>query len=230
MARFQNDFGSPSPTADQSKVDRRDENLYSSICVCHGGAGSQTIFSNPIGQNIPALAGAGIAPVNATHKVYSLTTTNLGKAGELGAGIGDAAIRAIGITIEQAGVKLDGTYTAYGATPQEVAEILAKCNFVFNVAGKAQIKGSIWMFPAFGGNMGAISTVQNGKTVGVVNNGSMNTGRRLKMPIMVDRSDTLGADFGVAASDSLVFSTQAAAGQETLVTVLLHANVDGDVR
>ena len=219
-----------SPTAAQDKVYRRDENIYSSIVCAHGGAGTQQIFANPIGQTIPFLGGASVAAADAVHKTYSLTTTNLQKAGELGAGIGDAAIRAIGITIEQAGLKVDGTYTTYGATVQEMAEIMAKCFFVFNVASKPMIKGTIWSFPAFGGLQGSVSTVCSSKTVALANNGAMVGGRRMKLPIMIDRTDTLVGDFGVGGSGSLVFGVTSGAGQETLVTVMFAANVDGDVR
>ena len=220
-----------SPTAVSDKVDRRDENIYSSLVVAYGGAGSCSIFANPIGQTIPSLAGAAITMADPIHKTYTYVTTNLTKAGELGAGIGDAAIRAMGITIEQAGVKqADSTVTTYGATQQEMAEILSKCYFIFNVAAKPQIKGPIWAFPGFGGLAGSIASTQNAAAVAIANNGSLIGGRRLKLPIMVDRQDTLTGDFGVGGSGSLVFRTASAAGAETLVTVMFQANVDGDVR
>ena len=42
-----------SATAVDGKSDMRDENLYSSLVVSHGGSGQQKIFTVPQGQTIP---------------------------------------------------------------------------------------------------------------------------------------------------------------------------------
>lgn len=230
-ARVQTPVGkNRSPTAIQDKVDKRDENIYSSIVCADGGAGSQKLFTNPVGQSIPSLKGSSITLASPHTTTYSLTTTNLTKAGELGAGIGDAAVYAMGINIEQAPLLDTGAYAAYGAAPEDVIEIMNKCYFVFSVAAKAQIKGPVWAFPSFGGGMGSISTTDNAVTLGMVSNGGLIGGRKLKIPILVDRSDTLDGEFGVATSDSLEFRTDSGAGAETIVTVLLKAVIAGDVR
>jgi hypothetical protein len=220
-----------SPTAVGGKADVRDDNVYSSVVLCHGGAGQAKIFANPIGQNIPQLAGAGIAGTAVHHITYSEISTNLSKAGELGSAIGDAAIRSIGITIEQSYmIPATGAYQTYGATPREAQEISSKVFFQFRVASKPMITGPAWAFPALGGITGGVSTDVNNSQASLVTNGGLNGGRRLKLPIMIARTDTLEGVVGVGGSAALSFAVQAGVGQETMLTVMFTANVQGDVR
>jgi hypothetical protein len=221
-----------SPTAVDGKSDFRDDNIYSSILLQHGGAGQQKVFTIPQGQAIPALRGAGIAAsTNAWQTTYTETTTNLSKAGELGSGIGDAAIRSIGISLETAAVTAStGAARAWGATQFEVSDVLSKCFFQLKVASKTQITGPIFTFPSAGGSFGSISTTGNAATAGVVSNGWPGSYKRLKIPVPVARNDTLEGVFGVAGGSSLAFSVTSADGQPSLLWVVLTANVAGDVR
>jgi hypothetical protein len=224
-----------SSTAVPGKSDLRDENIYSSIVVGNGGGGIQLIFTNPQGQSIPQLVGSSVVVSQAQHKNYTDLTTNLVKAGELGASIGDAAIRALGATIETAVPNsTTGAYNSWGATPYDVVEVLNKCFFRLEIAGKKQIQGQLFSFPSLGGPLGALSTTANNSSSGVITNGLPGRGRCLKIPIMIARTDTLNGVFGVAGAATLSFDSPNASsgtsGQETLVWVNLLAAVRGDVR
>lgn len=219
-----------SATAVPGKSDLKDGHLYSALVLAHGGTGQQKIFQNPQGQSIPALKGSSITVTQAHQTTYSEVTTNLNKAGELGSGIGDAAVRTISINIEQAPIGVDGSISAWGATQLEVADIQSKCFFQFKVGGKAQSEGPVWAYPSAGGVYGSISTTANASALGVVSNGLPGSMRRLKFPIMVARTDTIEGVLGVGAGASLVFRTTTSAGAATLLTVMMHCNVRGDVR
>lgn len=221
-----------SPTAVDGKSDFRDDNIYSAILLQHGGAGQQKLFTIPQGQAIPALKGAGItASANPWQTTYTETTTNLSKAGELGSGIGDAAIRGIGISLETAAVTAStGAARAWGATQFEVADVLSKCFFQLRIANKTQITGPIFTFPSAGNSFGAISTTGNAATAGIASNGWPGSYKRLKIPVPVARNDTLEGVFGVAGGSALAFSVTNADGQPSLMWVVLTANVAGDVR
>lgn len=221
-----------SPTAVGGKSDFRDEHIYSAIALQHGAAGVQKLFTIPQGQSIPTLRGSAItATANAHQTTYTESTTNLTKAGELGSGIGDAAIRAIGCTLETAAVTAStGAARGFGATQFEVADVLAKCFFTLRVANKPQITGPIWAYPSSGGVTGAISTTGTGATASIAQNGVPGQLRRLKIPIPVARNDTLEGVFGVSGGSSLAFSVTGSDGQPTLLWVNLYANVAGDVR
>ena len=209
----------------------RDENVFSALVVQHGGAGQQKVFTVPQGQAIPRLAGSGITVPTSNHQVtYTELTTNLTKAGELGSSIGDAALRGIGITIENAYYDSSGVLNTYGAGQQEVAEILGKTFFQLKIAGKKQIEGAAWMFPAHGGTYGSLSTTETEVTVSQLGNGAPGRGRALKLPILVARNDTLEGNYGVAGGDSLTFSVTSGIGQPCLVYFSLLATVKGDVR
>src|SRR5260221_13054440 len=181
-----------SPTAVDGKADMRDENIYSSLVVGHGGAGQQKVFTVPQGQAIPRIVGAGIAPTSAHLLTHSELTTNLTKAGEAGSAIGDFSVRAIGITFENAwydGAGSDaGTTNAYGFGQEEVNEVLSNTFFQFKIAGKKQIEGATFMFPASGAAFGGVQTTGTGITVSQVNNGWPGALRRLKLPILVGNS------------------------------------------
>lgn len=221
-----------SPTAVGGKSDFRDEHIYTAICLANGGAGQQKVFTIPQGQAIPELKGSAVTATTQAHQqTYTESTTNLTQAGQLGSGIGDAAIRAIGINLETAAVTLStGLPRTFGATQFELNDVLAKCFYQLKVANKPQITGPIFAFPASGGAMGGISTTGNAATASVASNGWAGMLRRLKIPIPIARQDTLEGVFGVAGGSSLAFSTTDGIGQASLLWVNMYANIAGDVR
>jgi hypothetical protein len=213
-----------SPTAVSGTSDMRDENVYSAVVVTNGAAGSTNVYTVARGQTIPKLGSATVASHQAT---YTETTTNITQNGQLGAAIGDAAFRAIGITIEQAYYDASGALNTYGAGQQEVAEILAKTFFQLRIAGKLQIQGATMFFPSSGAAFGSVSSSSaSAKVAGVLNNGWPGSLRRLKLPILVARTDTLEGTFGVTGGSSLTFS----ANQPTLVWFNILSAVSGDAR
>lgn len=220
-----------SATAVEGKADMRAENIYSSIVVAHGGAGQQKAFTVPQGQAIPRLVGAGIAPTEAHQLTHSELTTNFTKAGEAGSAIGDFTVKAIGINFEQAAyIEASGIKRDFGMGQQEVLDTLSKTFVAFKVAGKKQIEGATFMFPASGGAFGSISTTEATLSVSVLTNGWPGQLRKLGLPILVARTDTVEMVFGVASSAALAFSTTTGAGNSSLVWFNLHSLVKGDVR
>lgn len=217
-----------SSTATGGQSDFRDENIYSAIVLAHGGGGQQKAFTVPQGQSIPSLKGSSITVAQAHQLSYTELTTNLTQAGQLGAAIGDASIRTIGLTLEQAGTSADGvgTINAWGATELEFKDVQSKVFFQFKVAGKVQIQGPTTLFPSQGGIFGY--TTFSGSAV--LNNGSMGVPRKLRMQIPVSRTDNLEGVIGVAASSTLVFRTTTGAGAASLLWCVLSANIRGDVR
>ena len=216
-----------SPTAVRGKSDLRDENIYSAIVVNGGASGSQRLFTVPMGQTVPRLGTGGTVPAHAT--THSESSTNLSKAGELGSAIGDGAVRAFGVTYEAAQftATTGGLAQAYGCTALEAAELNSKTYVEFKVAGKRQIIGPTFMFPAMGGVYAAGSTTGNAITVSWASNGVPGGGRKLKIPIQVSRTDVVEAIFGVASGAGLTFTGST---QFTLIWVSAAALVKGDVR
>lgn len=216
-----------SPTAVDGKSDMRDENVYSSVVVTDGGQGNTSAFTVARGQPIPVLGDA--TAVQAHQRIYTELTTNISQNGQLGAAIGDSAFRAIGITIEQGYYDASGVLNTYGAGLQQVSEILAKTFFQLRIAGKLQIQGPSLFFPASGAAFGSIATGSGatGAVAAVANNGWPGALRRLKLPILVGRTDTLEATYGVAGGSSLEFGETA---QPTLVWFNIFAAVAGDAR
>jgi len=212
-----------SPTAVDGKSDMRDENVYSACVVTNAAAGNTNIFTVARGQTIPKL---GAATAAAHQLQYTELTTNISQNGQLGAAIGDSAFRAIGITIEQGYYDASGVLNTYGAGIQQVAELLAKTFFQLRIAGKLQIQGPTMFFPASGAMFGSISTSEAAVTVGLANNGWPGALRRLKLPILVGRTDTIEGTYGVAGGASLSFGTDA----PTLVWFNIFAAVAGDAR
>lgn len=215
-----------SPTAVDGKSDMRDENVYSACVVTHGGQGNTTVFTVARGQPIPVL---GSGTPEAHQKIYTELTTNISQNGQLGAAIGDSAFRALGITIEQGYYDASGALNSYGAGFQEVTEILAKTFFQLRIAGKLQIQGPSLFFPASGAAFGSISTGSAAGAVAVANNGWPGALRRLKLPILVGRTDTIEGTYGVAGGSSLEFG-DAEGKQPTLVWFNVFAAVAGDAR
>lgn len=222
--------------------DLRDENVYSACVLAHGGVGTAKIFTVPQGQTIPRLAGAGIAPTAGRHLTYTLLTTNLEKAGELGNNLGDAGIRAVGVTLETAAPSLNVgpaaafvTATTGGFGAPEVADILGKVYFELKVSNKRQIVGPLWAFPntgGVGGSIGIASNITAGAQIGFLTstaqNGQLPVGRKLRVPVMVARNDVLVCE--ITAADALVFSVTAGAGAAGLAWVNLISTVKGDAR
>jgi hypothetical protein len=212
-----------SPTAVDGKSDMRDENVYSACVVTNAAAGNTNLFTVARGQTIPKL---GSATAAAHQTTYTETTTNITQNGQLGAAIGDSAFRAIGITIEQGWYDASGVLNTYGAGQREVAEILAKTFFQLRIAGKLQIQGPTLFFPASGAMFGSISTSESAVTAAIASNGWPGSLRRLKLPILVGRTDTVEGTFGVTGGASLSFSGD----QPSLVWFNIYAAVAGDAR
>ncbi len=221
-----------SPTAVAGKSDMTDQNVYSALCCQHGGAGQQQMFTVPKGQTIPRLNGSAITvPTSAHQATYTELTTNISQAGQLGSALGDSAVRAIGVSIENAyATAATGVLNTYGAGQQEVTEILAKSFFQLRIGGKLQIQGPVIAFPNFGAAVGSVFTTGNGATVSNLNNGVAGSMRRLKLPILVARTDTVEGTWGIAGGDSYTFSVTTGIGQPTLVWVNLSTIVKGDAR
>lgn len=214
-----------SPTAVDGKSDMRDENIYSACVVSDGGQGNTTVFTVARGQPIPQLGSATPAD---HQKIYTELTTNISQNGQLGAAIGDSAFRAIGITIEQGYYDASGALNTYGAGLQQVAEVLSKTFFQLRIAGKLQIQGPALFFPASGAAFGSIASGSGnaGAVAAVANNGWPGALRRLKLPILVGRTDTIEGTYGVAGGSALDFGT----AQPSLVWFNVYAAVAGDAR
>lgn len=221
--------------------DLRDENIYSACVVGHAGVGTASLFTVPKGQSIPILSSFALSAGPSHHQQYSLLTTNLEKAGELGNNIGDAGIRAIGLTFEQ------GAYTGsadtaaafarrtFGMGPLEVADVLSKCYFELKVSNKRQVIGPAWTFPQTGGAIGSAGVSTNitagaavGNVAGFASNGSLPVGRKLRVPVMVARNDVLVGEF--TAAYALAFGLTASPGCPSLVWCNLISTIKGDAR
>lgn len=219
-----------SNTAVPDQADLRDENVYSACVLQHGASGQTQLFSVPKGQAIPRLSGAGITVPTSAHQVtYTELTTNITQAGQLGSALGDSSVRGIGIELENA-YAAAGALNTYGAGQQEVAEILGKCFFQLRIGGKKQIEGPLKYFPSPGGLNGAVSTTATTSTVSFVNNGFPGSYRRLRLPIMVGRTDTVEGTVGIAGGTALVFSVTSGIGQPVLVGCSLMSLIKGDAR
>jgi hypothetical protein len=219
-----------SPTAVSGKSGGRDENIYSSIVVGNGGAGTQKLFTVPEGQAIPRLVGAGIAPTAQHLLNHTKLTTNLGKAGEVGSAIGELSIRSIGIGFEQGYYTPEGVLNTYGFGQQEAAEVMAKTFMIFRISGTKQIEGPTNFFPAPGALFGAVSTTVNNSSVNFLNNGWPGGGRRLKVFLPAARTDQIEVEFGTGGGVTLTFSVTTGVGQSSLVWCNLWCGVMADAR
>lgn len=219
-----------SPTAVEGKSDVRDETVYSALVVQHSGTGQQIVFTVPKGQAIPKMNGTATASTVAHHGNYSDLTTNLSKAGEFGAALGDGSIRALGITIEQAAYTLATSTqrSTFGGSQFEMADLCSKTSFELKVGGKRQIIGPTFTFPSLGAVGGAIAGTGSGSTSSLAQ--IAGNPRRLKVPIPVARNDVLEGVFSVATGASLAFSGTSGEGTPCLVWFILHTTVKGDVR
>lgn len=237
MATFIVPKGVRSPTSAPGYGDLRQDWVYSAIVLANGGAGSASIFTVPKGQAIPTLAGSGIAPTDPSQLFYSDLTTNITQAGQLGNAIGDISVKRIGATVQDAYlVPSTGAASGYGATSQELPEILSKISFEFKISSKTQAKGPLHSFPGFGGVAGTVglSTTANNvtKVAAFLANGQPNgEGRTLKLPIQVGRLDQLeGVVLIGGPGTTLSFSVNTGIGQSTTVWFMLDSVIRGDVR
>jgi hypothetical protein len=190
------------------------------------------LFSVQFGQSIQELKGTGItATANVWQSTYTLTTTNLDRPSQLGDNLGDASLRGIGVTIENAAyTSATGAQRAFGATQFEVADILSKCSGEFKIGSKPQMQGPLWGYPQYGGESGSIATTGNAVTTSIASNGGIPIGREFRTPMMLGRYDSLVFELTVANGATLAFSTTTADGQPTLVWVLLLVDFMTDVR
>jgi len=235
--------GARSSTAVDGKSDFTDQNLYSSIVLQDGGSGSLKLFTVPQGQAIPALKGAAVlATANAWQMIHSKLTTIIEKAGELGKGIGDAAVRGIACHLEQAKVPSTGvlptTTSAWGATDFEVIDVLSKASIELRVSKKPMFTAPIFTLPTMGGAYGSLALGSNAASTAMTKNSLTTIGvpgniRRLRAHIPVERQDTLEAEFEVAGNSTLAFRETGASGNPgapTLFFVVLPSTLRGDVR
>lgn len=209
--------------------DVHDDNIYSAGVLAHGGAATLKLFVSGQGSPIPQMTGSAITTANlpAHYQTYSPLTTVIEQSGQLGNSIGDAEIRALGVTIDQ-NISQGGTPRVYGATLTEVQDILSKTRLEVKISNKRRILGPTWTFPQTGGPMGF--TTANAASLAA--NGMFPSGRKLKSPIMIARTDVLVAE--ITADAALSFSDTSFAttkcGQATLVWVNMVGTVRSDVR
>jgi hypothetical protein len=222
--------GAQRPTTALSGVgDVHDDNVYSALLVAHGGIGTVKTFVSGQGSPIPALTGTAITAANlpAHYLNYTPTTTIIEQSGQLGNSVGDATIRAIGVTLDLAAYSAAGVQRVFGATMFEVKDVLSKCRLEIKVSNKRRIVGPIWAFPQTGGASG-FSVLTNES---VPSNG-FPTGRKMKSPIEIARSDVIVGEF--SADAALAFSDVSFAtthvGQATLVWVNMIGTMRSDVR
>lgn len=235
--------GSRSSTAVDGKSDFTDQNLYSSIVLADGGSGSMKLFTVPQGQPIPELKGAAVlATANPWQMIHSKLTTIIEKAGELGKGIGDAAVRGIACHLEQAKVPstavLPTTTSAWGTTDYEVIDVLSKASLELRVSKKPMFTAPVFTFPTMGGAYGSMAIGSNAASTAMVKNSTTTIGvpgniRRLRAHIPVERQDTLEVEFEVAGNSTLAFRETGSSsnpGAPSLFYVVLPSTLRGDVR
>lgn len=206
-----------SNTAVPGLTDAIDANIYSSGVFANGANGELLLFSVPQGGQMLA---APTTAVLANHQTrYDIVHTNLKENSRLGS-IGDAVLRAIGVSVEQAGItQSTGLPTTYGATTQELAEIESKVSLTFKKATREYIEGPVRQFPGLSGMEGFANSTVGATPVSIVRNGSMDRlGRRLNVNIRVGRADSIEAKLRITSGTTLVFQG-AANTQPTLVWV-----------
>jgi hypothetical protein len=219
-----------SVTAATGIGDAHDGMVYSAGVLQNTGTGLLKLFSVQFGQSIPRLGGA-TAPAQVHQQTYTLLTTNLDRPSQLGDNLGDASLRGIGVTIEQAAITLTtGQPRTWGATQFEVAEILGTCAGEFKIGSKPQMQGPLWGYPQYGGPAGAVSTTGSTATAAIAMNGAIPIGREFRTPMMLGRYDSLLFELGVANGYSLAFSRSATDGQPCLVWCLILVDFMTDVR
>jgi hypothetical protein len=228
----------PSPryrsvTAVEGYADAHDGMAYSAALLQYGGAPSPLkLFSVQFGQSIVNAKGSGItASTNAWQTTYTYTTTNLDRPSQLGDNLGDAAIRGIGVTIEQASYTFAAaTKTAWGADDVEVTDILRKCAGELKIGNKPQFQAPVWGYPQLGGAAGSLFSTANAASGGLVSNGALPIGREFRTPMMLGRYDSIVFELSIASGASFVFSNSGTDGQPTLLWCALLVDFLSDVR
>lgn len=223
--------GARSATAASGLSDFQDQNIYSAIVAQNGGGGTAKAFTVPQGQQIPRLSGAAsAAPVQTWQQTHTKLTTLIEKAGELGKGIGDAAIRGISLHVEQARQNADGTLSTYGATAVELSDLSSKVSFELKISKKPMFTTPLHSLPTMGGVFGSISGGAAGEVHNLTTLGRPGSIRRLIRHVMCERADSLEAEFEVASNSTLLFRSAASDGIPCLLWVLLPASIRNDVR
>jgi hypothetical protein len=233
MARVALNRKSPvSPLAVPGKTKILDDHLWSSIVLQHGGQGQAKLFTNPEGTDIYKVHGSSItASTQAHHDKHGQHSTNLSQSGQLGNEIGDVTIKKLGIFYEQAGHTAAGAYKAYGFTPSDIADILAKCTIVIKVGGAEYGKGPVGLYGQLSGVIASISTTETGQTLGFGSSGPIGMGRSVsQVPIQATQTDLLKVEFNVANGASLDFYTTSGEGQPGLFRLEAHIVSSGEVR
>ena len=219
-----------SVTAATGIGDAHDGMVYSAGVLQNTGTGLLKLFSVQFGQSIPRLGGA-TAPAQVHQQTFTLLTTNLDRPSQLGDNLGDASLRGIGVTIEQAAITpATGAQRTWGAGQFEVAEILGVCAGEFKIGSKPQIQGPLWGYPQYGGPAGSVSTTGNSITAATAMNGAIPIGREFRTPMMLGRYDSLLFELSVANGYTLAFSRSATDGQPCLVWCLILVDFMSDVR
>lgn len=239
MARSYLPAGPRSATAVDGVTDRRDENVYSAVRLQNTAQGSISMFTQAKSGQIPALFGTSTASTNAWQTIYGDNTTNLEKAGELGDGIGDIAVRGIALHVEEAGINTAvagtataGNPTAYGATQLELADLNRKVSFELKISKKPMFKSPFFCFPSVGGAVASLGVTTNAIAVSTATNGRPGAIRKLITHIMVSRRDTIEGVVAIAGGSSLLFRTSGAGadGIPMLLWGVLPSSVRGDAR
>lgn len=223
--------GARSATAADGWDDAVDDNLYASGLLGNLAAaaipappaantateaqGKLVLFTQPQGSNTPALPSSLVTGVP-LHNPLSKATTSQEKAGELGKGFGDAAVRAITIGFEQAEIHVDGYIPDNGMTVWEMAQAAKNLAVRFEVGKKEYIGGALRQFPSIGGVEGVTNLIGRtdaaATTVfrGLGTNGNPGRIRRLVKHIQIERQDTIKVELEFANSASLRWRTTTA--------------------
>lgn len=238
--------GPRSSTAVPDVVDDRDEDLYSSGVIQDGAQSDLVLFKNPIGQQIPRVAGQGVvAPLNSWQQTHSNPTTNLDKAGELGDSIGDVKIRAIHLSPEQAPITpstgaypavaiAEGNVRTWGASGYELQQLADLTAVELKVSKKPYFMSTFKNLPSIGAPVpfGA-GTFAAGNYRGQAVNSSHGLVRKLGNWIACSRRDSLQVNISFAngfAMAGRVAGSETNDGTPFLVQCVIPAWVNGDAR
>ncbi len=215
-------------------TDVRDDLLYSAACLQYGGNGTVQLFNQGIGGTVQAIRQATVitAPTNAYQLTFSRAYTNLQQAGVLGTVIGNVAIYAIGLDLEQAGiVPTTGVLTATGATQYEHADVAAKLAFVLKIGTtKEASSGPFGSYPALAAVYGSVGTSNSGNTASIASNGMPNgQGRTVGQFIKVTHNQTVSGEGQIANQTTLVFRDSTGVGAATMLRCICRCASGMDV-
>ncbi len=215
-------------------VDIRDDLLYSAACLQYGGNGTVQLFNQGIGGSVQAIRQSTVitAPTQAYQTTFSRAYTNLQQAGVLGTVIGNVAIYAIGLDLEQAGiVPTTGVLTATGATQYEHADVAAKAAFVLKIGTtKDASSGPFSSYPTLASVYGSVATSNSGNTSSVASNGLPNgNGRSVSSYIKVTHNQTVSGEIQIANQATLVFRDSTGVGAATMARCICRCAAGMDV-